>query len=106
MGFVFFTYFNANSLRNTILIPKNGIAKTLAFSIRELSSAIPYTATLYINGIDSGFSATILDGSVNYGVITIGTVILNNLDLISIYLSYPSSGGALNNGICATLTVA
>ena len=77
-------------------------ATTLAFSIRELSRAISYKATIYVNGMPTAFSAVIPDGSTSYKIIATNSLALQALDQISIYLSY-TGGGALNNGICATL---
>ena len=94
---------STNPLRNTIVVGIKCLAKTLVFSIRELASNIPYTATLYVNSIATTFNAVILDGSVSFSVAVNNTPIqLHQLDLISIFLSY-DGGGALSNGICATI---
>lgn len=93
---------STNALRNTIVVGSKCLANTLVFSIRELSNAIPYTAILYINGVASSFSAVIPNGSTSYSIVSSGNVQLNQFDLISIYLSY-NGGGALSNGMCATL---
>jgi hypothetical protein len=75
----------------------------LAFSIRELNNAEQYTATLYVNNNPTTFTAVIPDGSIDYKVISFGNVILNQLDLITIKITFDN--GALNNGVCATLIV-
>jgi len=93
---------STNTLRNTIVIAKKCTATTLVFSIRELSNAIPYTATLYVNGLATSFKAVIQNGSVSHSAVSSSALPLNQFDLVSIYLSY-SGGGALSNGMCATL---
>jgi actin-like ATPase involved in cell morphogenesis len=73
------------------------------FSIRELSSNIPYTATLYVNSVATAFNAVIPDGATSFSIAVNNTPLqLNQLDLISIFLSY-TGGGALSNGMCATI---
>jgi hypothetical protein len=93
---------STNALRNTVVIVSKCVATTLAFSIRELANAIPYTATLYVNGVASVFSAVIPNGSTSFSIVTNSTIQLQQLDIVSIYLDY-TGGGALSNGICATL---
>jgi hypothetical protein len=74
----------------------------MAFSIREKGDATPYTATLFINGAPSSMVATIPDGSVSTGIVVTGSVALNPLDLVSVQVTW--FGGALNNGVCISLT--
>ena len=73
----------------------------MAFNIRELSSNVSYTAILYINGIASTLIAQISDGSVSFKIKVNSNIQLNELDLISIKVTF--SNGALQNGACITL---
>ena len=90
-----------SSLRNTILIPYNCTVNSIAFSIRELAKAVPYNATLYVNGFASSLTCTIPDGSLNYKVVSSTNLTLSQLDHVSIYITF--NNGALNNGACITL---
>jgi len=90
-----------NILRNTIVVGNRCLATTLVFSIRELANATPYTATLFVNGIATVFDAVIPDGATSFSVSSNNSIQLNQLDLITIHITY--SGGALSNGACATL---
>jgi hypothetical protein len=90
-------------LRNTVIIPENCRATILAFSIRSLASAHSYIVTLWVNGVSSGLSATIVDGSVTTAVAGSGSINLSALDLISMKLTYSGGNGALANGLCVTL---
>ena len=75
----------------------------MAFNIRELSNPTSYTATLYVNNNPTTFIAVIPDGSINYGIISTGNVMLNELDLLTIKITF--ANGALSNGTCVTLIV-
>ena len=77
------------------------LATTIVFSIRQLSNSVPYTAILYINGIQSVFQTVIPNGSTSFSASSSNSVQLNQFDLVSIRLSYV--GGALPRGVCATL---
>ncbi len=77
------------------------IANTMSFSIRQLSNNIKYTATLVVNGIPSKFIAEILDGSISKSTSSIGSIQLNQEDLITILVSW--NGGALNRGASISL---
>jgi len=92
---------SSNILRNTIVVPNNCQATKMAFNIRELSQATSYTARLYVNNNPTSFTAVIPDGSVSYGIISPGNITLNQLDLITIKITF--ANGALNNGACITL---
>ena len=93
---------SSNSLRNTIVSPIRCNISSIAFSIRELKNATPYTATVYVNGIMSNLSIVINDGSIKYNNINIHTVLqIQPLDLLSIQVSF--ANGALNNGVCISL---
>jgi hypothetical protein len=94
---------STNILRNTLVVGKNCIAKSLVFNIRELSKNIPYTATLYVNGSATSFIATIPDGSTSYKITVTNSITLNQMDLITLHIAF--SSGALQNGACATLLV-
>ena len=85
------------------MIPYNCTVNSIAFSIRTLSNNVPYTATLYVNGYASSLSITIPDGSVNYKVVSNANIVLSQLDLVSIYISF--NNGALSRGACITLVV-
>jgi hypothetical protein len=93
---------STNTLRNTMVIVNNCVAKTLVFSIRELADAIPYKATLYVNGVASAFTAIIPNGSTSFSIAANSSLTLTQFDLVSIYIDY-TGGGALSNGVCATL---
>jgi hypothetical protein len=93
-----------NALRNTLVVPFDCTAKTLAFNIRELAQNKSYTATLFINNEETVFKAVIPNGSTSYKVIYNGAIALGQLDLISIKITY-DNGGALSNGACASLVV-
>ncbi len=95
---------SSDYLRNTIVVCRDCIASELAFSIRQLSSALPYTATLWVDGAPSALSVTIADGSTARTAIASGNVALTAGNLISIQLTYPPNG-ALSGGACATLCV-
>ena len=73
----------------------------MAFSIRQLSNVTSYMVTLFVNGIPTSFTAIILNGSTSFSAVSTGNVILNQLDLITLKITF--SGSALNNGACATL---
>ena len=90
-------------LRNTILIPYNCTVNSIAFSIRELAGAVPYTATLYVNGFASSLQCTIPDGSLNYKMVNSANLTLSQLDMVSIYITFIN--GALSNGACISLVV-
>ena len=92
-----------SNLRNTILIPYNCTVNSIAFSIRELANNIPYTATLYVNGFASSLQCIISDGSINYKVVNSTNLVLSQLDMVSMYITF--NKGALNNGAIITLVV-
>ena len=73
----------------------------MAFSIRDLTNPLTYSATLYVNGMPTMLTAIIINGSLNYGIIGTGYVLLNELDLITILIT--TTNGALSNGVCITL---
>jgi len=91
-------------LKNTILIPFNCIIKSLSFSIRKLSDNIPYTITLFINGISSSLISTINDGSQQISINQDANLKLNSLDLISLQITFNSNDNLIN-GLCATLVI-
>lgn len=91
-------------LKNTILIPFNCLIKSLSFSIRMLSESIPYTLTLFINGIASSLMTTIQDGSQEISTFQTTNLKLNSLDLISLQITFNSNDN-LVNGICASLVI-
>jgi hypothetical protein len=92
-----------NILRNSILVPNNCVVNKISFSIRELSSAQQYSATLYINGVSSNVNAVIIDGAAQFKVVSNANQYLSELDEISIKIS--SAGGALPNGASISLSV-
>jgi hypothetical protein len=96
---------SSSSLRNTIVVSKNCRAVRLAFSIRSNALAVPYTATLWINGTASSLTSTIPNGSTSIAAIGTGMVGLNALDLVSIQISHEGNGSALSDGACAILNV-
>ncbi len=87
-----------------MIVPINCIISTLAFSIRSYAQNKSYTATLFINGVQSSFSATIIDGSTSFNILQAGNLALNAQDLISLQITF-DNGGALSYGICASLLV-
>ena len=88
--------------RCTIVVPKDCVANTLVFSIRESSRNGPYKATLNVNGVDSSLSVIITNGTVApYANSATSTVVLKEFDLICISTEW--EGGALSRGACATL---
>jgi len=95
-----------NPFRNTMVVGVKCIATTFVFNIRKLSANIAYTATLYVNYVATPFTAVIPNGSASFSIVATGNTPfqLNQTDLISIYISY-TGGGALPDGICATLLV-
>jgi hypothetical protein len=90
-------------LRNTVVIPYACNARLIAFSIRELANARPYTATLYVNGVASSLVATIPDGSTTTSIIKNGNVLLSPLDLVTIRVTW--DGGALSRGVCISVSI-
>lgn len=93
---------SSNSIvRNTLIVGNKCKATNMAFSIRELSKSASYTATLYVNGSATLFKAVIPDGSTSFSVNASENIQLNQLDIITIQISF--DGGALNNGACVTL---
>ncbi len=74
----------------------------ISFIIRDLDQAGNYTATLYINGNPSIVSAVIIDGSVQFKVISNANQLLSELDEITIKITTP--GGALSNGASVSLS--
>jgi hypothetical protein len=92
---------SSSARRNTIIVPFNCKLEQFAFSIRELGNAVPYTATLYVNGAITSVQAIIPDGSVNYSITTPISFNLSTLDLITIQITFQN--GALSNGACITL---
>ena len=93
---------SSNIIRNTLVIANHCTATTLVFSIRELAAETSYTATLFVNGNNTLFKSIIPDGSKSYSSVSTSMLALNQFDLVTIHLSY-LGGGALSNGICATL---
>jgi hypothetical protein len=73
----------------------------MTFSIRELATNTPYTATLIINGTPSSMVVIINDGSISKNSSVNGSIQLNQFDLITIQVSW--TGGALSNGACISL---
>ena len=92
---------SSNILRNTVISPVNCTITNIAFSIRQLSNATSYTATIYVNNISTDISAVIVNGSVSFNILNTISLPIQALDLITIYLSF--SGGALSNGVCVSL---
>ncbi len=88
-------------LRNNIIVPTNMIVNTMSFSIRQLSDNIKYTATLLVNSNPTNLITEILDGSVNTSATSIGSIQLNQEDLITIFVSW--DGGALSRGVTISL---
>jgi hypothetical protein len=94
---------SSNIYRNTIVVPYNCNVNSLTFSIREPRDGI-YTATLFVNGNNSGLSCTINDGNdITYTNNNLSYT-LNQNDLITLYITY-TNNGALSNGVCATMVV-
>jgi hypothetical protein len=89
--------------RNTIVIPYNCNINSLTFSIREPRDGV-YTATLFVNGLNSGVSCTIMDGNNITSTNSNLSYTLNQNDLITLYVTY-TNNGALSNGVCATMVV-
>jgi hypothetical protein len=96
---------SSSYLRNTIVVSKACRAVRLAFSIRSNALAIPYTATLWVNGVATILTAIIPNGSTSTGAIGNGLISLNPLDLIALQISYEGTGSALADGACAVLDV-
>jgi hypothetical protein len=94
-----------DALRNTVVVCRECIARTIVFNIRKLASAVAYTATLWVNGAPTGLTATIADGSVSIAAQGLGFVPLNPMDLITVQLTYNVPDGALAKGMCATVCV-
>lgn len=93
---------SGNFLRSSYVVPFNCITTGLVFSIRTTANAIPYKATLSINGVDTTLSTTIADGSVgSHGAYSTGSIVLNQFDLISMHVQWAT--GALSNGVSGTL---
>jgi hypothetical protein len=90
-------------LSNTVIVPYSFRATEIAFYIRELSHNIPYTATLWVNGVASKLSATIANGSVSTSVIGKGLVLLSALDTVTVKVTY-ADGCALAHGVCIILS--
>jgi Collagen triple helix repeat (20 copies) len=68
---------SSDSLRNTLVIATNCLATTLVFSIRQLANAVPYTAVLYVNGIQSIVQTIIPNGSTSFNSVSNYSVPLN-----------------------------
>jgi hypothetical protein len=91
-----------NFLRNTLVVPRNCTAVRLTFSIRTFNDPTPYTIHLYVNGIDSGVTAVIADGSIATAASAVINYPLNEFDLLSLKFSN-GSNAALQWGICAMI---
>lgn len=89
--------------RNSILVPNNCTVNKIAFSIRELSNNNEYSATLFVNGIQSVVNAVIPDGSSQYQIISNANTNLTQLDEITIKIQ--TNGGALSRGASISLSV-
>jgi hypothetical protein len=90
-------------LQNTIIVPFNCTAKSLVFSIRELSAATAYSATLYVNGAPSNFTCSIEDGSVAFYSSASDNIPLTIFDLISIRIEFGT--GSLPRGVTCALII-
>jgi hypothetical protein len=77
-----------SALRNTLVVPFNCTAKILAFNIRELADNKSYTATLFINNVETSFKAIIPNGATSFKIKATGAIALTELDLISIKITY------------------
>jgi hypothetical protein len=94
---------SSNILRNSILVPNNCVINKIAFTIRELSQNNEYSATLYINGLQSALNAVIIDGSSQFQIISNANINLTQLDEISVRIQ--TNGGALAKGVSVSLLV-
>ena len=94
---------STHPLPNTVIVPYSFRVTEIAFYIRELSHNIPYTATLWVNGLSSTLSATIVNGSVSTSVIGKGLVLLSALDTLTVKVTY-ADGCALAHGVCIILS--
>ena len=91
-----------DSLRNTLLVPITCTINKIAFSIREYASAVPYTATLFVNNISTPIQAVIVDGSLSHKISNNSEqIILSELDQISVQVTF--TNGALSRGACISL---
>ena len=91
-------------IKNTVVCPFHCKITSIAFSIRELSLPINYTATIYINGNPTNSSATIINGSQKTGALVDTELIVGQLDLISIRITYPGEN-SLYYGASITLSL-
>jgi hypothetical protein len=84
-------------------VPYSCTATTLVFSIKTLSSAIAYSATLYLNGSPTNLKAQITDGSVSFSASASDSISLNIFDLLSIRTEF--NNGSLPKGVTCTLII-
>ena len=74
----------------------------ISLSIRVSSTAVPYTARLFVNGAPSALVSVIVDGSLfPYGNVAVGNLQLFPLDLVTVLVTF--SAPPLPFGVCATL---
>ena len=95
---------SSSQLRNTIVVPYTCETSYLMLHLRNFSDKKQYTATLWINDSPSTLVAIIPAGISVKCVIGYGTIQLNSCDLITVQITY-DNGGALADGVCASLVV-
>lgn len=95
---------SSSQLRNTIVVPYTCETSYLMLHLRNFSDKKQYTATLWINDSPSSLVAIIPSGVSVKCVIGYGAIQLNSCDLITVQITY-DNGGALSDGLCASLVV-
>jgi hypothetical protein len=89
-------------IKNCVVVPIEWLITKMAFSIRQLGDNKSYTATLYVNGTETGMSATIVNGATSTWSLTEGSLLVQPGDLISVKVTF--NNGALPNGVAISLS--